>query len=216
MFVISIVTQGTKTGHRHHSAARRRRRLPGPDLSWVDTAFNVAFVSGLFIGAATLNATGHSPVVRCSAAAAGYGLLAAWYGLTSARATPQIATIMTLRAQDAPIMTREFRTAGGGSGRGVGMLWDSAQRYRGPATASAGRAAPVERSSFRKAPGLADERTRGQAEQLHDRVAVEIGADAGEVLLGRDPGDPLLERVVVGRQLRGLPPVAQVTSDRVR
>ena len=57
-------------------------------------------------------------------------------------------------------------------------------------------------------PGPPDHRPRRYAEQLHDRVAVQVGADPGQVLLGRDPGDPLLQRVVVGGELGRLAPVA--------
>src|SRR5262249_52300847 len=51
-------------------------------------------------------------------------------------------------------------------------------------------------------PGLADKRTGPDAEQLHDRVAVEVGAYPGEVLFGRDPLDAVFEGRVVGRRLR--------------
>ena len=54
-------------------------------------------------------------------------------------------------------------------------------------------------------PCLADQRTRRQPEQLHDRVPVQVGPHPGEVLLRGQPGDPRLE-VVVG-PLQRAPPV---------
>jgi MFS family permease len=84
VFAVSVVTQGTKIVTDTTLQLEVDDDYRGRIFSVNDTAYNVAFVSGLFIGAATLKATGHSPAVMLGAAA-GYGLLAAWYGLSSAR-----------------------------------------------------------------------------------------------------------------------------------
>ena len=79
----------------------------------------------------------------------------------------------------------------------------SAAQARSSATASSWlERTPVQAELLEVAPGLADQRSRRHAEQLHDRVAVEVGAHPGQVLLGGDPVDPLLEGVVVGRERR--------------
>src|SRR5699024_10226594 len=57
-------------------------------------------------------------------------------------------------------------------------------------------------------PGPADLRSRRQAEHLHDLVAVQVGADGAQILLGTDASNPLLERVVVTSEAFGLAPVA--------
>lgn len=48
--------------------------------------------------------------------------------------------------------------------------------------------------------GLAHREPRPQPQDPHDRVAIEIGPDLGELLFLREPGDALLERVVCARQ----------------
>ena len=53
----------------------------------------------------------------------------------------------------------------------------------------------------------ADERARRDAEQRHDLVAVQVGPDPGQFLLGLKLGDPPLERVVAARQPVRLGPV---------
>src|SRR5690606_37621831 len=67
---------------------------------------------------------------------------------------------------------------------------------------------PLQPQLLEVLPRLADLRPRLQPEQFHDRVAVEVGADGAQVLLGADPRDPLLERVVVALEPLGLAPVA--------
>jgi len=48
--------------------------------------------------------------------------------------------------------------------------------------------------------GPADQRSRRDAEQRHDLVAVQVRPDPGQLLLLFEPGDPLFERVVAAGQ----------------
>ena len=124
----------------------------------------------------------------------GYAVLALWYGLRHRRTHPH------RRSDDRPIAA---------AGVVAGQTPCSAAQRSSSATASSWSSGPrSSRSSLRYRQASPDQRTRRQAEQLHDRVAVEVGPDPGQVLLGRDPGDPLLQRVVVGRELGRLAPVA--------
>ena len=56
--------------------------------------------------------------------------------------------------------------------------------------------------------GLADLAAGADPEDLHDLVAVEVGADRGQLLGLRQPGDPLLELVVSTAEAVGLALVA--------
>ncbi len=83
-FFVSMVTQGTKivtdTALQVEIADDYRGRV----FSVNDTAFNLLFVAGLVIGALILPDDGHAPsaVVVVSA---GYGVIAAWFAVFSAR-----------------------------------------------------------------------------------------------------------------------------------
>ena len=84
----------------------------------------------------------------------------------------------------------------------------SAQRCSSASASLVAQRAAVQPQLLEVPPRLPDERPGRHAEQLHDRVAVEVRPDPGQVLLGLQPGDPLLERVVVGGERGGLAPVA--------
>ncbi len=84
VFIINIASQGTKivvdTALQHECADEYRGRV----FSVNDTAFNMAFVLGLFLGALTLPETGKSVPVLVTIAI-GYLLLAGWYGVAGGR-----------------------------------------------------------------------------------------------------------------------------------
>jgi predicted MFS family arabinose efflux permease len=54
-----------------------------------DTAFNLCFVGGLFLGALILPSDGHSPAVLAAAGAA-YAVLALWYAVAASRSPHHI------------------------------------------------------------------------------------------------------------------------------
>ena len=108
-------------------------------------------------------------------------------------------------------MSRSWRsccpTAGRGAERRVSP-WP-AHQARSAASASSRSSGPaLEAQVLEEPPGPADLGAGPQAEELHDRVAVEVGPHPREVLLLRDLGDPLLEGVVGRRQRRRPPLVA--------
>lgn len=80
----NIATQGIKivvdTALQHECDDVYRGRV----FSINDTAFNMCFVAGLFIGALTLPPDGHSPTVLL-AVAVGYALVAFWYAAVGGR-----------------------------------------------------------------------------------------------------------------------------------
>jgi hypothetical protein len=84
VLVINIATQGIKivvdTDLQHECDDVYRGRV----FSVNDTAFNVSFVVGLFLGALVLPADGHAPAVLI-VVATGYALVAAWYWVVAGR-----------------------------------------------------------------------------------------------------------------------------------
>lgn len=84
VFVINVASQGTKivvdTALQRDCADEYRGRV----FSLNDTLFNLNFVIGLFIAARLLPTNGRSPLVLIGIAA-GYGLVATWYGLAASR-----------------------------------------------------------------------------------------------------------------------------------
>jgi predicted MFS family arabinose efflux permease len=81
---VGMVTQGTKivvdTALQVECADDFRGRV----FSVNDTAFNLCFVGGLFLGALVLPADGHSPGVLVAIAAV-YAAVAVWYAVVGGR-----------------------------------------------------------------------------------------------------------------------------------
>jgi predicted MFS family arabinose efflux permease len=84
VFVVNIAAQGIKivvdTDLQHECDDVYRGRV----FSVNDTAFNVSFVIGLFVGALVLPPDGHSPAVLI-VVAVGYTLVAGWYAIVAGR-----------------------------------------------------------------------------------------------------------------------------------
>jgi MFS family permease len=84
VFFVNLASQGIKivvdTDLQHECADEFRGRV----FSINDTAFNVLFVIGLFIGALVLPDNGRSIAVL-AAVAAGYPVIATWYGVVGGR-----------------------------------------------------------------------------------------------------------------------------------
>ena len=84
VFFVSLATQGMKivvdTALQLECADDFRGRV----FSVNDTAFNLCFVAGLFLGALTLPDDGHSPGMFV-AVGTGYAVLAAWYAVVGGR-----------------------------------------------------------------------------------------------------------------------------------
>ena len=82
--VVSIATQGTKIGVDTALQLECDDDFRGRVFSVNDTAFNLCFVLGLFVGALVLPDDGRSPPMLLWIGL-GYALLAAWYALVASR-----------------------------------------------------------------------------------------------------------------------------------
>ncbi|WP_018349008.1 MFS transporter [Longispora albida] len=89
VFLLNVGSMGAKivvdTALQHECADEYRGRV----FSVNDTAFNVLYVGGLFVGAYTLPVSGKSTGMVL-AVAAGYALLACWYTLVSRKTTVRV------------------------------------------------------------------------------------------------------------------------------
>ncbi|MFC7481868.1 MFS transporter [Luedemannella flava] len=85
VFLISVVAQATKIVVDTALQVEADDDFRGRVFSVNDTLYNLAFVLGLFLGAATLPATGHS-VIALLGLGAGYAALASWYANAGGRA----------------------------------------------------------------------------------------------------------------------------------
>ncbi len=83
-FFVSLATQAAKIVADTALQAECDDDFRGRVFSVNDTAFNLCFVGGLFLGALTLAPDGRAPGLML-AVGAGYGLLAIWYGMVGGR-----------------------------------------------------------------------------------------------------------------------------------
>ncbi len=84
VFLINVASQGTKIVVDTTLQQQCEDIYRGRVFSVNDTTFNVAFVTGLYLGAVILPPNGRSPVIVI-VVALGYELLALWYGLVTRR-----------------------------------------------------------------------------------------------------------------------------------
>jgi hypothetical protein len=82
--VISLAAQGVKIVSDTALQVECHDDYRGRVFSVNDTAFNLTFVAGLFLGAMLLPADGHAPTAIVLVAAS-YAVTAAWYGITAPR-----------------------------------------------------------------------------------------------------------------------------------
>jgi hypothetical protein len=80
---------------------------------------------------------------------------------------------------------------------------------------SGGHRAALESLLLEERPGPADVPARRDAEDLHDRVAVQVGADGRHRLLLGDPGDPLSRSSYAAASRAALRRLRVVLSERV-
>ncbi len=155
----------------------------GRVFSLYDTIFNLSFVAAAILAAFVLPTNGKS-LAALIAMSAGYLAIAATYAVAESAAADQHRRDLRFEAVLAgPLVQRRYRLFA---------------RQR-PA---------IEAQVEQVVVGLTNQRTWLQLELAHDLVAVEVRADLVEVLLDRELGDPLLERVVRRGQRLGLSDVA--------
>jgi hypothetical protein len=101
VFLIAVVSQGTKIVVDTALQVEADDDFRGRVFSVNDTAFNLAFVAGLFVGALTLPETGHSAIALLGVGG-GYAALASWYAHVGGRQARLRGDDIQVRASTAP------------------------------------------------------------------------------------------------------------------